>query len=60
MSPVLAFHSINEVLKPAHNRVYHSNNLCAPGRDVPSWERRSGTNNYRQCDICSNLNSQGR
>jgi hypothetical protein len=60
MSTIYPFHSVNELLKPSNHRVYHDNNLCAPGRDVPSWERRQGTNNYRQCDICTNLNSQGR
>jgi hypothetical protein len=46
------FHSINEVLKPVYKRVYHNNTACAPGRDVPSWERKLGTNNYRLCEVC--------
>ena len=60
MATVYPFHSINEVQKPFNHRVYHNNNLCAPGRDVPSWERCQGTSNYRQCDVCTGLNSQGR
>jgi hypothetical protein len=54
------FHSINEVQKPAHVRVYHNNSACPPGRDIPAWERRTGTGNYRLCDDCARLNQQGR
>jgi len=60
MPAVLAFYSINEVLKPVGNRVYHNNGACPPGRDIPQNERRSGTNNYRLCDDCKKLNDQGR
>lgn len=60
MATINAFYSINEVQKPNHSRVYHNNNQCAPGRDIPSWERRQGTNNYRHCEHCGDLNSRGR
>ena len=54
------FYSVNEEKKPAANRVHHNNSACPPGRDIPNSERRSGTNNYRMCDDCGRLNTQGR
>jgi len=55
-----AFHSINEVKKPAPIRVYHNNSACAPGRDIPQSERQGGTGGYRLCDDCARLNNDGR
>jgi hypothetical protein len=55
-----AFYSINEEKKPVGNRVHHNNSACVPGRDIPKNERRSGTNNYRLCHDCENLNKQGK
>jgi hypothetical protein len=60
MSPISSFYSVNEYAKPASLRVHHNNSSCAPGRDVPSWERRLGTGGYRACEVCTNLNNQGR
>jgi hypothetical protein len=60
MPRVSPFHSINEEKKPAAIRVYHDNSACAPGRDIPQFERRVGTNGYRLCDDCKKLNDQGR
>jgi hypothetical protein len=60
MPQVPAFYSVNEIQKPSTLRVHHNNNSCPPGRDIPSWERKQGTGNYRLCDDCSKLNSQGR
>jgi hypothetical protein len=40
MSKVPSFHSISELLKPVIDRVYHNNEACAPGREVPANERR--------------------
>jgi hypothetical protein len=57
---IFPFFSINEVLKPYLNRVHHNNTACAPGRDIPEWERRPGTGGYRVCDRCTDLNKQGR
>jgi hypothetical protein len=54
-----AFHSINEVQKAPAHRVYHNNNTCPPGRDIPSWERRPGTGNYRLCHDCALRNAKG-
>jgi hypothetical protein len=59
MAPTPAFHSINEVKKPAHNRVYHDNSACPPGRDIPTWERKPGTGGYRLCDDCVERNRRG-
>ena len=60
MSQVLPFHSINEVNKASGNRVHHNNNVCPPGRDIPNWERKSGTGNYRLCEKCQQFNNEGR
>lgn len=60
MPTVPAFHSVNEVQKPAANRVHHNNSLCAPGRDIPQNERRTGSGNYRLCDVCKEYNDNGR
>ena len=60
MPRVADFYSINEVKKPPANRVYHNNSACPPGRDIPAHERRSGTNGYRLCNDCAELNKLGR
>ena len=60
MANVNAFYSINEAYKPVDKRVYHNNDVCPPGRDIPQSERRSGTNNYRLCRDCEERNRQGR
>jgi hypothetical protein len=46
------YYSINEVKKPEGQRVYHNNNNCRAGRDIPQSERRDGTNGYRLCKDC--------
>ncbi len=60
MPRVPPFYSINEVVKPQQNRVHHNNSACPPGRDIPANERRDGTNAYRLCLECDQLNGQGR
>ena len=60
MATVSAFYSVNEVSKPEANRVHHNNNTCPPGRDIPSYERRPGTGNYRLCHDCAERNRQGK
>ncbi|HSY35559.1 MAG TPA: hypothetical protein VK814_07415 [Acidobacteriaceae bacterium] len=59
MAQVPTFYSINEVKKPATQRVHHNNNTCPPGRDIPSWERKPGTNVYRLCEQCESRNRLG-
>lgn len=53
MTIVAAFHSVNEATKPVAKQVYHNNNRCAPGRDIPANERRAGTGGYRLCTVCT-------
>jgi hypothetical protein len=60
MSRVPEFYSINEANKPVDQRVHHNNSACPPGRDIPARERHSGTNGYRLCNDCAELNRQGR
>jgi hypothetical protein len=60
MSQVPAFYSVNEVNKPASQRVHHNNSVCPPGRDIPAKERKSGAGGYRLCNDCAELNKQGR
>jgi hypothetical protein len=45
------FNSINELKKQAPDRVYHNNNKCASGNDIPKKERRPGTTGYRLCQL---------
>lgn len=60
MTAVPLFYSVNEVKKPAHNRVHHNNGACPPGRDIPQSERRYGDGGYRLCEDCQKLNRDGR
>jgi hypothetical protein len=60
MPRVSEFYSVNEAQKLPSRRVHHNNSACPPGRDIPNWERRAGTGNYRLCDDCDRLNRQGR
>jgi hypothetical protein len=60
MTRVAEFHSINEAKKPFNERVHHNNDACPPGRDIPRWERISGTGGYRLCDICIKCNREGK
>jgi len=59
MPNVPAFHSVNETKKPAADRVYHNNSACAPGRDIPQWERVPGLGGYRLCDKCQEETRMG-
>jgi hypothetical protein len=56
MAKVASFYSVNEVDKPPDKRVYHNNDACPPGRDIPRNERRTGTGGYRLCRDCDRLN----
>ena len=55
---VNSFNSINEVKKPVANRVYHNNNKCAAGSDIPQKERRTVSAGYRLCQHCKDLNKR--
>lgn len=52
---VAPFHSVNETKKPIEDRVYHNNNACPSGRDIPRQERLPGNGGYRQCKHCKRL-----
>lgn len=54
------FNSVNEVKKPVDSRVYHNNNKCPSGYDIPKKERRAGTAGYRLCQHCKDLNAKAR
>jgi hypothetical protein len=56
MSLVSPFYSVNEALKPVEDRVYHNNSACGPGREIKPEDRRPGTNGYRLCKDCAELN----
>jgi len=60
MPKIAEFHSTNEAAKPAGSRVHHNNSACAPGRDIPQNERRSGSGGYRLCDDCQRLNKENK
>lgn len=57
---VTPFNSINESKKSLEKRVYHNNNKCASGRDIPKKERRSGMAGYKLCQHCKDLNADAR
>ena len=50
------FYSVNEIKKAVQNRVFHNNDACPPGQEIPPWDRRPGTNDYRECDVCEGRN----
>jgi hypothetical protein len=60
MPKMAEFYSTNESNKPAGSRVHHNNSACAPGRDIPQNERRTGTGGYRLCDDCQRLNKENK
>lgn len=46
---VSAYHSIN----PTDPDVHHVDDDCVSGKQIPSYNRRPGTNNWRMCDHCA-------
>jgi hypothetical protein len=54
---VLPFYSVNQEKKPQHQRVYHNNNKCASGYDIPQHERKKGAVG-RLCQHCRDLNAK--
>jgi hypothetical protein len=57
MATVPAFHSVNQAAKPPAHRIYHDNDRCFPGRDIPQHERLQGDHGYRRCIECIRLGS---
>ena len=43
-----AYYSVN----PSDPDVHHIYNDCVSGKQIPSYNRRAGTNDYRMCDHC--------
>lgn len=54
MAKVEAFHSVYEYKKPAGRGIYHNDDTCPLGRDIPRHERVGGTGGYRLCQDCQN------
>jgi hypothetical protein len=59
MPSIRDFHSINELLKPLVDRVYHDNEARAPDREIAAVDRREDGSIYRLCTDCKMLNTQG-
>ncbi len=59
MPKIPDFFAFNEVIKPAHKRVYHNNNTCPAGKSIPATQRRNGTSGYRICEDCKKRNDRG-
>jgi hypothetical protein len=57
MARVPEFYSVNEGFKPAPAREYHNNSACPLAREIPGKERRDGTDGYRLCKRCAELNA---
>ena len=55
MATVPTFYSVHQAKKPEDHRVYHDNDRCFSGRDIPQHERLEGDNGYRLCVECVRL-----
>jgi len=58
MPKVPNFYSMNELLKPLIDRVYHNNEACAPGREISTIDRREDSAIDRLCGDCEMLNAE--
>ena len=45
---VKAYHSAH----PADEQVYHDDDECPAGRDIPWWNKRPGTDERQRCPHC--------
>lgn len=45
---VKAYHSAH----PADQQVYHDDDECPAGRDIPWWNRRPGADDLPRCPQC--------
>jgi hypothetical protein len=57
MATVPAYYSALQARKPEDHRVYHDNDRCFSGRDIPLHERLAGDNGYRLCVECVRLSA---
>ena len=55
MAKVPTFYSVHQAKKPEDHRVYHDNDRCFSGRDIPQHDRREGDEGYRLCVECARL-----
>jgi hypothetical protein len=55
MPIVPAFHSAQQAKRPVEHRIYHDNDRCFSGRDIPQHFRREGADDYRLCVECARL-----
>lgn len=55
MPKVVAYRSVTQAAKPAAHRIYHDNDRCFPGRDIPQHQRLEGDGGYRLCSDCARL-----
>jgi hypothetical protein len=45
-------------VKPFYSKnrdVYHTNNKCGAGAEIPDYDRKQGTGGFRQCKNCKKL-----
>ena len=57
MPNVPAFHSAQQAKRPSEHRIYHDNDRCFSGRDIPGHDRREGIVDYRLCVECARLDA---
>lgn len=58
MPKIPDFFALNEVLKPAKERVYHNNSTCPTVKSILATQRRNGTSGYRICEDCKERNDR--
>jgi hypothetical protein len=51
MAKVATYYSID----PTDPDVYHDQDNCPSGQQIPAANRRSGTNNYDKCGHCKKM-----
>ncbi|MGX5679973.1 hypothetical protein [Schumannella luteola] len=51
MAKVSAYYSTN----PSDPDVYHDQDNCPSGQQIPSYNRASGTNGYPKCKHCADM-----
>lgn len=52
MSTHVEFHSVQEVKKPANQRIYHAHFDCPEAHKIAGEDRRVGKNGYQLCPAC--------
>jgi hypothetical protein len=48
-------------VKPFHSKnrkVYHTNNKCGAGAEIPQYDRVPGEGGFRQCKNCKKLDKK--